>query len=153
MNLSSTATERFGLRLTSSVRRPAHRAQHRFHKPFFDLFERVDENEAACGTAFKSGGRVVVEDVTQSPMFYGTASLEVLLDASVRAVQSTPLVACSGFTVGVLSTHWSSPHRPRVRDLFALDLLATKFAHWLDERDYLLNQESLPTQNKNPGLG
>jgi hypothetical protein len=128
-------------------------AQNGFQRPFLDFFECVHENEAACGTACKRGGRVIVEDVTQSPIFYGTAALEVLLDAGVRAVQSTPLIACSGFTVGVLSTHWSSPYRPRDRDLFALDLLATKFSDRWDQRDYLLNQERLPTQNRNPGLG
>jgi hypothetical protein len=128
-------------------------AQYGFRRPFLDFFECVHENETACGTAFKSGGRVIVEDVTQSPIFCETAALEVLLDATVRAVQSTPLIAGSGFTVGVLSTHWSSPYRPRDRDLFALDLLANKFSDWLDQKDYLLNQERLPTQNKNPGLG
>jgi len=38
------------------------------------------------------GERVVVEDVTTSPVFAGTAALDVVLAAGVRAVQSTPLL-------------------------------------------------------------
>ena len=95
------------------------------------------KNEAACGTALKSRGRVIVEDVTQSQIFRGTPALEVLLDAGVRAVQSTPLIAGSGFMAGVISTHWSSPYRPSDRDLFSLDLLVSNLSEWLDGRDYL----------------
>jgi len=152
--LQITGADMANLQLIDPVSGDLHiAAQYGFQRPFLDFFECVHENEAACGTAFKRGGRVIVEDVTQSPIFYGTAALEVLLDASVRAVQSTPLIASSGFTVGVLSTHWSSPYCPRDRDLFAIDLLATKFSDRLDQRDYLLNQERLPTPTKNPGLG
>lgn len=112
-------------------------AQYGFRRPFLQFFECVHENEAACGTALKSRGRVIVEDVTQSQIFRGTPALEVLLDAGVRAVQSTPLIAGSGFMAGVISTHWSSPYRPSDRDLFSLDLLVSNLSEWLDGRDYL----------------
>jgi hypothetical protein len=129
-------------------------AQYGFRRPFLDFFECVHENQAVCGTAFRRGSRVIVEDVTHSPIFYGTAALEVVLDANVRAVQSTPVISSSGFTVGVLSTHWSSPYRPRDRDLLSLDLLANRFSGWLDRRDNFLNQKRIPNvQNENPGLG
>jgi len=41
----------------------------------------------------KSGARVVVDDVATSPVFVGTPSLDVLLTARARGVQSTPLVS------------------------------------------------------------
>lgn len=112
-------------------------AQYGFHRPFLEFFECVHENQAACGKALKSRGRIIVEDITESPIFRGTPALEVLLDAGVRAVQSTPLIAGSGFMAGVISTHWSSPYRPGDRDLFSLDLFASNLSDWLDGRDYL----------------
>jgi hypothetical protein len=74
----------------------------------------------------------MVEDVTESPVFHGTLALEVLLDAKVRAVQSTPLVGSSGAILGVLSTHWRSSHRLRNSSLVRLDVLARTVARWLE---------------------
>ena len=41
-------------------------AQYGFRKPFLDFFQCVHENQAACGAALRSRGRVIVEDVTQN---------------------------------------------------------------------------------------
>lgn len=106
-------------------------AQRGFKQPFLNFFMCVDEGEAACGRAFETGTRVVVEDVTESPVFSGTAALEVLLDAGVRAVQSTPLIGFSGM-LGILSTHWESPYRLSNRALVSLDVLARTTARCLE---------------------
>lgn len=107
-------------------------AQRGFQKPFLDFFKCVDGGEAACGRAFETGTRVVVEDVTESPVFHGTTALEVLLDAGVRAVQSTPLIGFSGTMLGILSTHWPSPYRLSNRALVSLDVLARTAARCLE---------------------
>lgn len=107
-------------------------AQHGFRAPFLDYFGSVHEGEAACGLALKNGDRVIVDDVTESPIFQGTRALEVLLDAGVRAVQSTPLIGSSGALLGVLSTHWCSPSHPGNRDLLELDLLARTVSNCLE---------------------
>jgi GAF domain-containing protein len=107
-------------------------AQSGFGAPFLDYFGRVHEGEAACGEALRNRQRIVVEDVTESPVFRGKPALEVLLDAKVRAVQSTPLIGVSGSMLGVLSTHWSSPRQLSARDLFQLDLLARTVANCLE---------------------
>ncbi|BBA68799.1 Oxygen sensor histidine kinase NreB [Geobacter sulfurreducens] len=99
----------------------AHRG---FGAPFLDFFSTVRDGCACCGTALRLGTRMVIEDVTQSPVFAGTPALEVMLDAGARAVQSTPLVSSSGPLLGMLSTHYRSPRRPDERDLRLLDLLA-----------------------------
>jgi hypothetical protein len=44
-------------------------------------------------------------------VFRYTPALEVLLDAGVRGVQSTPLVGDLGRLLGVLSTHHHRPWR------------------------------------------
>ena len=71
-----------------------------------------------------SRNRVIVDDVTESTIFTHERSLEVLLDAGVRSVQSTPLIGTRGQLLGVLSTHCSIPGRPNVKELFDLDYFA-----------------------------
>src|SRR4029079_15457470 len=84
--------------------------------------------------AFDSLERVVVEDVAQSPTFVGTPALEVMLEAGVRACQSTPLVERQGQILGVLSTHFGRPHRSDDRVLRLLDLLARQAADYLERK-------------------
>jgi GAF domain len=100
------------------------KVQRGFKQPFLDFFDEVDAGQAACGTALKTGERVVVEDVTSNPIFLGTAALEVMLDAGALAVQSTPLFSPFGHTLGVFSTHYRKPHRPDTRELQVLDRLS-----------------------------
>jgi GAF domain-containing protein len=120
-------------RSTSALRIGAQRG---FDRPFLEFFDRVNDGHAACGTAFQSRSRVIVEDVGESPIFLGTPALEVVLDAGVRAVQSTPLVGPSGSVVGILSTHRCWPGRPSERDLRLLDLVARSAGAWLEQRMY-----------------
>jgi PAS domain S-box-containing protein len=103
-----------------------------FERPFLEFFKEVHEGNAACGTAFQTGKRVVIDDVTTSPVFAGTPALDALLSAGVHAVQTTPLVARSGRLVGMLSTHYRTPSRPADRDLHVLDLLARQAADWIE---------------------
>ena len=99
----------------------AHRG---FEQSWLDFWDRVYPGQGTCGTALEGGERVIVEDITQSPIFVGTPALDVQLVAGVRAVQSTPLLSRSGRLLGVFSTHFRTPHRPDERALRLLDLLA-----------------------------
>jgi len=99
-------------------------AQRRFPDWWIDFWNGVTEGRGVCGTALKIGERIYVEDVENSPIFAGTAALEMQLKAGVRAVQSTPLFSRSGVLVGVFSTHYKTRHRPDDRELRMLDLLA-----------------------------
>ena len=105
------------------------RAQWGFRQPFLDFFASVhDERGASCGAALQSAQRVVVGDVTKSGIFAGTTALEVLLDAGVRACQSTPLITPSRKLIGMLNTHYRKPTRPSNRDLGVIDQLAAQAA-------------------------
>jgi hypothetical protein len=112
--------------------------QRGFRQPFLDFFKTVHAGEAACGKALETRGRIVVEDVTESPIFCGTPALEVLLDAEVRAVQSTPLLGTSGAINGILSTHWTSPRRLSNGALSQLNVVAGIVAHWLEHNLYTI---------------
>jgi K+-sensing histidine kinase KdpD len=68
-------------------------AAHReFAEPFLSFFAHVGDEASACASALRSRDRVIVQDVTRSPIFEGTPALRMLLDAGVRSVQSTPLI-------------------------------------------------------------
>jgi hypothetical protein len=73
----------------ASLRIEAYRG---FERPFLDYFDRVRTGKLHVARRSESCWRVVVEDVTDSVMFQDAATLEVMLDAGVRAVQSIPLI-------------------------------------------------------------
>jgi PAS domain S-box-containing protein len=105
-----------------------------FEAPYLAHFVTVREDEAACGTAMRRGERVIVEDVETDPIFVGTPELAVMRAAHVRAVQSTPLFGRPGRLVGILSTHYREPRRPKDADLRVLDMLARQAADWIERR-------------------
>jgi GTP-binding protein EngB required for normal cell division len=58
-----------------------------FDLPFLKFFESVDAGEATtCRTAMERMERVIIEDVTRSPIFVGSDALEVLLTEGVRSI-------------------------------------------------------------------
>jgi hypothetical protein len=100
--------------------------QRGFRAPFLEFFKTVDVGHAACGNALLTGRQIVVKDTADSPVFPDSTTIEVMLDAHVRAVQSTPLIGRSGRILGVLSTHYR-----RVRVLGPEELqVIDRFARW-----------------------
>lgn len=99
-----------------------------FDEAFLDYFNNVKAGECACGTALEQGKRIIVENVATSPIFLGTAALEVMIAAGVQAVQSTPMFNRCGKLMGMLSTHYSTPQMPSEHDLRVLDILARRGA-------------------------
>jgi len=82
----------------------------------------------------ESRERVIVEEMLNSKIFAGTPELQVLLDAGVRAVQSTPLLSSSGKLLGMISTYYATPHRPSERELRLMDLLARQAGDYLERK-------------------
>jgi PAS domain S-box-containing protein len=132
--ISITHADQGNIQLLDPATRKLKVAAYRGHEKWWlDFFESVAEGKgASCGAALQQGGRVVVEDVTESPVFVGTPALEIQLRAGIRAVQSTPLFGSSGDLVGMISTHYRTPHRPDERDLRLLDLLARQAADMIE---------------------
>jgi PAS domain S-box-containing protein len=116
---------------THALRIVAHRG---FEPAFLQHFAVVQEGAAACGEALRRRERVVVEEVTESPIFAGTPAGAVLQATGVCALQSTPVVARDGSVLGTVSTHWTVPHRPDEMALRVLDLLAREAAHLIEHR-------------------
>ena len=107
---------------TGKLKIVAHRG---FDLPFLNFFEVVEAGEAtACGNSMKRMERVLIEDVTLSPIFIGSDALAVLLNEEVRSVQSTPLVSRSGKLLGIISTHFSQIRTFSENELMLIDILA-----------------------------
>ncbi len=107
--------------------------QRGFEKPFLDFFNEVRGGHAACSAALARSGRIVVENVAESPIF-DSAARKAMLDAGALAVQSTPLVTRSGEILGMFSTHYSRAGSIPERDLRWIDLLARQAADLIERR-------------------
>ena len=122
-------------------------AQRGFNKPFLDFFCAVNnESHSVCGAVLSCRKRVLVEDVTKSPIFVNTPALAVQLNAGVRAVQSTPLFTRSGEFLGVLSTHFREHHLPNESQLRLLDLLVREAADFIERTR---NEQKLEEYSQN----
>jgi GAF domain-containing protein len=94
-------------------------AQYGFNSEFLSFFRRVKaEDGAACGRALRQRSAILIEDVLLDQEF--APCRDIVLQAGVRAVQSTPLISSSGAFMGVLSTHFPAPHRPSHREMRAI---------------------------------
>jgi PAS domain S-box-containing protein len=109
-------------------------AQQGFESRFQELFALVTTQATSCRAAMDGRERVVVEDMLESKIFAGTPELQILLDAGVRAVQSTPFLSSSGNLLGMVSTYYATPHRHPERDLRLMDLLARQAADYLERK-------------------
>jgi PAS domain S-box-containing protein len=117
------------LKIDGRLRIVSHRG---FGPRFLTFFDSIDIGTAACGRALAGGVRVIVEDVAESELLSEPAMLSTLLDAGVRAVQSTPLISRSGHALGTFSTHFRRPGRPGDRALRMLDVLARQAADLIE---------------------
>lgn len=125
-NLQMLDTEKYSLSIV---------AQLGFEQPFLDYFAVVDSSHpSACGVSLAESRRVIIEDTESDSIYSAQPSLEILRQAGVRAVQSTPLLTRSGQLVGVLSTHWDHPHRPENHTLQQIDLIARQAADFIERK-------------------
>jgi len=88
-----------------------------------------------CGLAAKRRERVACENLEADPAWRGTEELRVMLDDGIRAFQSSPLVSRDGRLLGVLNTHFISPHKLVDREPRHLDLLARMAADFMERAE------------------
>jgi PAS domain S-box-containing protein len=100
---------------------------------FLKFFGSVREGEAACGTAWARGVRVIVENVAETSLFT-SAARDVLLAEGIIAVQSTPLVSRNGQILGTFSTHYRGPHQTTDREQRLLDILARQATDLIERK-------------------
>jgi GAF domain-containing protein len=99
------------------------KAQRGFEKPFLKFFERVRiEGGSACARALRNGRSVVIEDIMADEEF--APCRQIVSQAGVRAVQSTPIFSSSGALLGIMSTHFPTCHLPTKIELRELQSAA-----------------------------
>jgi PAS domain S-box-containing protein len=117
---------------SDSLRLLAHRG---FSDAFVESFRHVSTDASTtCGLAWRIGERVVAPDFETFDGIADTPSCEAHLKAGVRSAQSTPLISRSGNLLGMISTHWRTPHEPAERDLRRLDVLARQAADIIERK-------------------
>jgi len=87
---------------------------------------------SSCTMALKLGRRAVIPDFEQWDDIAGTEDLLAFRRTRIRSAQTTPLLSRNGSLLGMISTHWSTPHQPSDRDLRLLDILARQAADLLE---------------------
>src|SRR5579871_3139535 len=92
------------------------------------------DTDSTCGQVLRTGKRAIAPDVETCDFLAGTGGMAALLDAGIRAAQSTPLFSRSGKMLGMISSHWRNPHVPTERDLRLLDILARQAADLIERR-------------------
>ena len=85
-----------------------------------------------CDAARLQRQRMLIEDTRDFPGLAGTADGAAALADGILAAQSTPMISRRGETVGVLSTHFHTPHRPGDDELRLVDLLAWTAADFVE---------------------
>ena len=87
---------------------------------------------SSCTLALKLGQRAIIPDFEEWDEIADTEDLLAFRRAGIRAAQTTPLRSRSGSLLGMISTHWNTPHQPSDRDLRLLDILARQAADLLE---------------------
>jgi len=109
-------------------------AQRGFETPFLQFFRVVKNDKTACASAMQNARPIVVREVRQSKMFTESARRE-LLNAGVRAVQSTPVQSTDGRIVAMISTHFRAPHAPTPPQMARVEALARELSAALHLRE------------------
>jgi GAF domain-containing protein len=103
------------------------KSQHGFNDEFLTFFQRVTAKQgSACGRALRTLKPVVIEDVMVDDDF--VAYRDIAYRSGFRAVQSAPIVSSSGSTLGILSTHFATPHQPNEKTMDAVKDVARLIA-------------------------
>jgi PAS domain S-box-containing protein len=108
-------------------------AWEKFHPDSAAFWQRVAVGAgSACSQALRDNERVVVPDIEACAFMAGTPDQQEYRRSGIRAVQSTPLRSRSGRPLGMLSTHWRTPHTPTEEDFTFFDVLARQAADLIE---------------------
>lgn len=91
--------------------------------PKFWEWVRAD-SKSTCGIALRDKSRVVAPDIANCDFMAGSDDQQTYLQTGTYACQTTPLIGRGGNVVGMISTHWRTPHQPSEKDFQLFDTLA-----------------------------
>ena len=104
-----------------------------FHLDSAAFWQRVEVGAGStCSKALQDNERAVVADIEACEFMVGTEDQQEYRRSGIRAVQSTPLRSRSGRPLGMLSTHWRTPHTATEEDFTFFDVLARQAADLIE---------------------
>ena len=104
-----------------------------FHAESAAFWQHVTADACStCARALHTGERVLVSDLERCEVTAGSHDLEEYRRSGIRAVQSTPLRSRSGRPLGMISTHWRTPHTPTEHDFELFDVLVRQAADLIE---------------------
>jgi PAS domain S-box-containing protein len=104
-----------------------------FHPDSAAFWQQVEVGAGStCSKALSDNERVVVADIEACEFMAGTPDQQEYRRSGIRAVQSTPLRSRTGRPLGMLSTHWRTPHTPTEDDFRFFDVLARQAADLIE---------------------
>ena len=116
-------------------------AQRGFEQDYLDQFRSVTATGgSACGRAFRSGQRSIIEDVERDAAY--APFVDAARKAGYRSVLSTPLIRADGETIGMITAHFREPHVPSEAELRRLDLYCRQASDFVQrcELDRILRE-------------
>lgn len=90
------------------------------------------DSKSTCGIALRETRRVVAPDIAVCDFMADSEDQQVYLQTGIHACQTTPLIARAGNVVGMISTHWRTPHQPSQGDFDSFDTLARQAADLIE---------------------
>jgi len=104
-----------------------------FHSDSAAFWQTVSAGAGStCSRALRHNERVVVGDIDACEFMSGTQDQQEYRRSGIRAVQSTPLRSRSGRPLGMISTHWRTPHIPTDEEFRFFDVLARQAADLIE---------------------
>lgn len=91
------------------------------------------DSKSTCGVALRHKCQVIAPDIAGSELMAGSEDQQVYLQTGILACQTTPLIA-AGEVVGMISTHWRTPHQPSSDDLRQFENLAMRATELIARR-------------------
>jgi GAF domain-containing protein len=90
------------------------------------------DSKSTCAIALRDQKRVVAQDIAGCDFMAGSEDRQVYLQTGIRACQTTPLIGRGGNVIGMISTHWRTPHKPSEEDFRLFDALARHAAELIE---------------------
>jgi hypothetical protein len=90
------------------------------------------DSKSTCGIALRDRRRVVAPNIATCDFMVGSEDQRTYLQTGIRACQTTPLIGRGGIVVGMISTHWRTPHQPSQKDFELFDNLAKQAADLIE---------------------
>ena len=91
------------------------------------------DSKSTCGIALRDTRRVVAADIRSCDFMADAEDQQIYLQTGIHACQTTPLIGRAGRVVGMISTHWSTPHLPSENDFLMFDVLVQQAAGLIEQ--------------------